>query len=79
MKFNSISWHLIIVYLSFGRTTTNSDSDIVNDCTIKINENQIIYGRININGDNSFCSYMGIPYAEPPIGNLRFEVGFFSI
>lgn len=38
-------------------------------------QNGVLQGRLKIleNGQ-SYYSFLGIPYAQPPVGNLRFRV-----
>lgn len=39
----------------------------------------LVKGTIGINiDDEKFYSFLGIPYAKPPIGPLRFKVSTFS-
>lgn len=44
---------------------------------VKVNEGILegIEKRSTLTG-KSYYAFLGIPYAEPPIGNLRFEVTF---
>jgi hypothetical protein len=41
-------------------------------CTVK--NGRGVVGRLGNGRD--YCSYKGIPYAEPPVGGLRFQVMF---
>lgn len=41
---------------------------------VKVNEGELAGTiKVNING-GQFHSFQGVPYAKPPIGNLRFKV-----
>lgn len=57
--------------------TANGDlEDVVYNPSIEISDGQIVgtYGETS-NG-TKYVAFKGIPYAQPPIGNLRFAVSF---
>lgn len=41
---------------------------------VVLNEGTVVGAEEKLPNGNLCYSYKGIPYAEPPIGNLRFEV-----
>lgn len=61
----------------------NHNKFILSTCKMKIKESRIIetskgkvQGKTYVFDDgNSASAYLGIPYAKPPIGELRFKVG----
>lgn len=46
----------------------------MNDPIVKVNQGKLrgVYEK-NLNGKN-FIAFRGVPYAKPPVGNLRFKV-----
>lgn len=41
---------------------------------VKVNEGQLLGStKTNVNSEK-FFSFQGVPYATPPLGNLRFKV-----
>ena len=53
--------------------TTISMSD--NYITVKIQEGTLRGEKLESVRGGSYFSFKGIPYAKPPIGDLRFKVG----
>lgn len=45
---------------------------------IKIKQGELKGTLESLSSGGSFASFKGIPYAKPPIGNLRFGVIIFS-
>lgn len=60
----------LITFLYYREVTGNIENDVVVDTV-----NGKVRGSIDlsISGDEYF-SFKGIPYAKPPVGELRFEV-----
>ncbi|ALC44092.1 maker711 [Drosophila busckii] len=54
---------LITVFLQWTVATTSNDPLLV----------QLPFGTLRGRDDGAYYSYEGIPYAEPPLGKLRFE------
>lgn len=56
---------------------------IINECSgsliVKINEGLIKGKYATTKKGRIFASYTGIPYAEPPLGPLRFLVSLFCL
>lgn len=42
--------------------------------TVKIEEGELVGKRLYTKLGREFSAFLGIPYAKPPIGDLRFEV-----
>lgn len=52
---------------------------IADDLTVQVKNGQV-KGRIQTMLDGStYYAWQGIPYAAPPVGNLRFQVKFKTI
>lgn len=64
------------VYLVASKHT---DENNVEFCSIET-ESGFVRGKQNrtLYGKKPFYSFRGIPYAKPPVGNLRFKVNCFE-
>ncbi|KDR19686.1 Esterase FE4 [Zootermopsis nevadensis] len=61
-------WQIAIVYVVFL-----SVIQAHSDCFVRTNLGPVKGSMKNSWNGKPFCSYRGIPYAEPPIGDLRFK------
>lgn len=69
-----LGWILVSIALAYFVYKVLNDS---NERTpvFYLGELGVIQGTIQKSRDGKdFSQYLGIPYAQPPIGNLRFEV-----
>lgn len=73
-----LNCHYLKNLIFLQAVTSNKDlQDVLYDPSVEIPDGQIIgtYGE-TVNG-TKYVAFKGIPYAQPPIGNLRFAVSFF--
>lgn len=47
--------------------------DTMVDPVVRVEEGEL-KGKVETDGEKTFYSFMGIPYAKPPLGDLRFKV-----
>lgn len=45
---------------------------------VKVTEGQLSGKICNISDDKQYFAFKGIPYARPPLGELRFAVSFVN-
>ena len=74
------SQHLNRTSIRHQYTNTNNNNNNNNMVVIQVEEGSLrgVQKESSITG-KSFCAFLGIPYAEPPIGDLRFKVGLSTI
>lgn len=60
---------IVLLYLSTFSNAENETKIIYTDCGL-------VKGRLEYTlwGNQSYYAFRGIPYAEPPLGDLRFKV-----
>lgn len=46
----------------------------MSDPIVKIAQGELRGVEVTSSSGTKYCSFLGIPYAEPPIGKLRFKV-----
>uniref|UniRef100_A0A914S762 Carboxylesterase type B domain-containing protein n=1 Tax=Parascaris equorum TaxID=6256 RepID=A0A914S762_PAREQ len=68
---------LIVVILIFTLLLNSNAQNLEKSRSVWV-EQGLIRGKIYKIGDNYMQIFRGIPYAEPPIGKLRFRVRCFS-
>lgn len=68
---------LIFVILVFMILSNSNAQNLEKSRSVWV-EQGLIRGKIYKIGDNYMQIFRGIPYAEPPIGKLRFRVCCFS-
>ncbi|VUZ45160.1 unnamed protein product, partial [Hymenolepis diminuta] len=68
-----IIFQALYIWLSVASAQTKLSTEEVQRVTIKLPHGGSLEGtRWKINGNNSVDAYLGIPFAKPPVGDLRF-------
>ncbi|KAM3172760.1 hypothetical protein ACTXT7_013882 [Hymenolepis weldensis] len=68
-----ISFQVLYIWLSIASAQTKLSVEEVQRVTVQLPHGGGLEGiRWRINGNNSVDAYLGIPFAKPPIGDLRF-------
>ncbi|XP_048339076.1 acetylcholinesterase-like [Sphaerodactylus townsendi] len=61
-------WSLSFLVFSIPESKSSAD-----DGTVVVTTNGAVQGKYLLAGSRSITAYLGIPYAEPPVGKLRFQ------
>lgn len=65
----------LIYFNVYFRTTQSSASKMTpNKVQLDITQGRIVGVESNLPNGKPFLSFQGIPYAQPPVGELRFMV-----
>lgn len=75
-KMNAISYFLIIVNTFFVLSLDIEVNEIIADDTIVETTTGLVKGEIF---NDNWYRFRSIPFAEPPVGALRFEVSVLAI
>ena len=69
---------LLVYFLVVSSSTSENVLENETSCTTKIDDGAGIGSlKQTVNKAKNYCSFLGIPYAQPPIEDLRFEVSLF--
>ncbi|XP_049294546.1 esterase B1-like [Anopheles funestus] len=67
---------LVVTLSSSGPSLAHrdtADDDSPPDCMVPFDRGLAVGARRQTYGGKTYCAYEGIPYAQPPVGKLRFE------
>ncbi len=65
---NFLTIFLFVVSVQFGWSFQDTA-----DLTVRINDGQILGRYMTSESGRTIKAFMGIPFASPPVGNLRFK------
>lgn len=67
-KMDFLTIFLLLVCVQFGSSFQDTE-----DLTLRINDGQILGRYMTSESGRTIKAFMGIPFARPPVGNLRFK------
>lgn len=67
----SSNFECLLLTSDFSQVTTQEKL-----CKIAIAQGELVGKQIILPSKKTYYSYQGIPYAKPPVGKLRFKVGW---